>query len=80
MVHWRLVIEAPRSWRMVGSATLTMEMSITTTTMLAQQIASTSSLRRRVSSVLMTVDGAVMSSTLGFRACSKSTKHSPNPG
>jgi hypothetical protein len=55
---------------------LTIEMSITTTTMLAQQIASTRRRRPLLSpSAVVSVDvGAVMASTLGFRACSKSKR------
>src|SRR5690348_17363397 len=52
---------------------VTIEMSMTTTRMLAQQIASTSSRRRRLGS------GTLMSSTLEFRAWSKSRKRSRGP-
>ncbi len=52
---------------MAGSATLTMEMSMTTTKMLVQQMARTSHRRRSGRA------GELMATTLGFRACSKST-------
>src|ERR1019366_1887000 len=81
-VHCRPDTEACRSRRIAGSATLTMEMSITTTTMLAQQIASARNRRRRLSSgtrprspaVVFGSIEALMTTTLGFRACSKSSR------
>ncbi len=66
-VHCRPDSVACRSRPMAGSATFTMEMSITTTKMLVQQMARTSHRRRRGRA------GELMATTLGFRACSKST-------
>jgi hypothetical protein len=80
-VHCRPETEVCRSRRIAGSATLTMEMSITTTAMLAQQIVSTRNRRRGPSSpaVVRGIAGGLMTTTLGFRVCSKSSRRHPGP-